>query len=392
MIDFSNSKNEDDIEQDSYESLIFPSDFEGHIYPECIKFGIYEREGVSLEDVSTAIEAGATHFTKRLKQEGELGALETQQQEMDDHPDQFTIEQKQALSNSLGNNNGTGANGRAIIKESIKVAADTGIVDKLKSGIALRKGLATKLKRNIFLNMPEVISFNEAATWEGTNMGVVGAMMDGKWEGAAASMVSGGFGQLATAAGAGIGSMAGKILKKGGMGGLIGGLAGFAGSGSVGDKFESITNTKSNPYKEQTFQGIDFRNFSFSFKFQARNGSELIVIRDIIQSFRAFSKPSFGGDESATGMFKYPHEFQIEFLTLSSNGDLITNEWIPELKYCICKNVKTDFGEGTWKSFQGGHPVEISLSLEFTETELITEEDVFGDTAVGRFKGKGRNF
>ena len=389
MIDFSNSKNEDDIEQDSYESLIYPSDFEGHIYPECIKFGIYEREGVSLKAISTAIEAGVGHGKERVEQEVELGKI---QSEIMNHstgqPTSMTIEE---LESAVASNKGTGADGRAIIMESINAAGATGIVDKLDKGIALRKGLATKLKRNIFLNMPDVISFNEAATWEGTNMGVVGAMMDNNFKGAGASMVAGGFGALSAAAGAGIGSIAGSVLKKGGMGGLIGGITGFM-NPSLGDKFESITNTKSNPYKEQTFQGVDFRNFSFSFKFQARNDGELIVIRDIIQSFRAFSKPSFGGDESTTGMFKYPHEFQIEFLTLSSNGDLQTNVWIPELKYCICKNVKTDFGESTWKSFQGGHPVQISLSLEFTETELITEEDVFGDTAVGRFKGKGRNF
>ena len=389
MLDFSNSKNVGDVEQSDYESLIFPTDYEGHIYPECIKFGIYEREGISLAKLKKAAKGAwneaSTGIVNNIQEGRDVAALEELNNA--DEPNNTKI---QALDAKIANSDGDDRTTVDVVGDSLNnhLGADTDFGKDSAAGIKARNGLATKIKRNIFLNMPNTISFNEAATWEGAEMGVVGALMSGNVAGGAESMASGAFGQLATAAGGGLGTLAGKGLGKVGMGGLIGAAGGFMASGAITDKFETVTNTKSNPFKEQTFQGVDFRSFSFAFKLQARNGGDLLVIRDIIQSFRAYSKPSY---KDGSGMFSYPHEFQIEFLTLM-NGELVTNEWIPQLKYCICKSVKTDFGEGQWKSFQGGHPLEVSLSLEFTETELITEEDVFGDTAVGRFSNTGGNF
>lgn len=391
MLDFSNSKNVGDVEQSDYESLIFPTDYEGHIYPECIKFGIYEREGISLAKLKKAVKGtwdeASTGIVNNIQEGRDVAKLEELNGFVGPMPEKMT---REALESKIANSDADGRNAATVTADAVinNFGADSKFGQDSAAGIKARNGLATKIKRNIFLNMPNTISFNEAATWEGAEMGVVGALMSGNVAGGAESMASGAFGQLATAAGGGLGTLVGKGLGKVGMGGLIGAAGGFMASGAITDKFETVTNTKSNPFKEQTFQGVDFRSFSFAFKLQARNGGDLLVIRDIIQSFRAYSKPSY---KDGSGMFSYPHEFQIEFLTLM-NGELVTNEWIPQLKYCICKSVKTDFGEGQWKSFQGGHPLEVSLSLEFTETELITEEDVFGDTAVGRFSNTGGNF
>ena len=65
---------------------------------------------------------------------------------------------------------------------------------------------------------------------------------------------------------------------------------------------------------------------------------------------------------------------------------------MPEIKYCICTSVNTNFATKEWRSFEGGAPVEVSLQLDFEETELITKEDVEGDTKVGRWAEKGSYF
>ena len=58
---------------------------------------------------------------------------------------------------------------------------------------------------------------------------------------------------------------------------------------------------------------------------------------------------------------------------------------------CVCKGVTTNFtSQNTWRALKTGHPVEISLQLQFEETELVTSEDVQGTAQVGRFTGKGK--
>ena len=61
----------------------------------------------------------------------------------------------------------------------------------------------------------------------------------------------------------------------------------------------------------------------------------------------------------------------------------------------MCTAVNTNFTGTGWRSFKGGAPTEITLQLTFSETEIITGEDVFGQTRVGRFAvpaGEGGNF
>ena len=48
--------------------------------------------------------------------------------------------------------------------------------------------------------------------------------------------------------------------------------------------------------------------------------------------------------------------------------------------------------QNAWRSLADGAPVEVSLALAFEETELVTGEDVIGETKIGRFKGSGGKF
>ena len=78
---------------------------------------------------------------------------------------------------------------------------------------------------------------------------------------------------------------------------------------------------------------------------------------------------------------------------MDDNDSYITNPYLPELKMCVCTGVNTNFSQsGGWRSFEGGAPVDISLQLTFSETEIITGEDVLGETKAGRFKDTKRRF
>ena len=66
----------------------------------------------------------------------------------------------------------------------------------------------------------------------------------------------------------------------------------------------------------------------------------------------------------------------IEFLK-NNSGSFIKNESIPSIYNCVCTNVTTNYTpEGFWVALRDGRPVSYTLSLAFTETKKITQEDI----------------
>lgn len=351
----------------------FPSDLQNIMfYPEQIKFSIYRRLGIDLQVLKKTIVTDAKKFVnspKALKEAQESGDAEA-----------IRKAEEQAKKTT----------GEQVIDTGKKV------LNRIEEGIKLRQGLNTvdNLKSTIYLPMPKENAFNESISWASSELGAVGAVMSGDLQGAAAGTA------LASAA-MGMGGAAGGILGSIMGGGVGGAVVGALASDGVQKGIESALGIKKNPFKEQTFEGIDFRKFSFSWTFNPASETEVLDLHNIIQTFRALSKPSF--TEGKGGIFNYPHEYQIEFLTYSGNTGALgrgkqvdetldTNPYLPQLKYCVCTAVNTNFATKEWRSFQGGAPIEVSLQLDFEETELITEGDVRGSTSVGRFKRSGRKF
>ena len=253
--------------------------------------------------------------------------------------------------------------------------------------------------------MPASVQYNEKIDWESRDLGIVGGLLNN--ESGYGQLESGLLNKVGSMAGGAAGAILSKIFGTSGMAGsAIGAVMGS--DSSLQSGFDSTFNIKANPFKEQTFQGVGFRPFEFSFTFRARSAAEMDAIQRIITVFRGFSKPAF--KESTVGTFEYPHEFRIEFLRYTEPANttntrlganfkdmsyqrLETNSNIPEIKYCICTGVNTNYtGSGGWNSFKDGAPVDITLQLTFEETEILTQNDVFGKTQSGSFKGQGRRF
>jgi hypothetical protein len=364
----------------------YPVDIQDQeFFPESIKFTVYKRESASLDavykDVMNAVEelaGGGKNITTSIPS----GGTESLKKHME----------KQDAVVAIKNNVETTGSFRAIMKY---IDEDTYIGDAART---VKKIFTSSMKglnqkhidkaqelEYIFLNMPNEISFTEPIGWEGADLGMVGAL--GKSGGSFAT--SGALSNLGNIIGGGTGALAGMFA--GGKMAILGGLVGSLGGDSAQKGVESSFGNTSNPYKEMTFSGIDFREFSFNFVFRARSLAEVTAIKNIIKVFRRYSKPTYGTNR---GIINYPEEFRIEFLTKDeANDKFITNEHIPQIKMCVCKNVTTNFSsQNTWKSFENGAPVEISLGLSFMETELVTGEDVMGDTQFGRFTETGKGF
>ena len=59
------------------------------------------------------------------------------------------------------------------------------------------------------------------------------------------------------------------------------------------------------------------------------------------------------------------------------NGALVPNDDLPKIHNCVCTNVSTNYTpEGFWVALKDGRSVSYGLSLAFTETIKITQQDV----------------
>jgi hypothetical protein len=179
-----------------------------------------------------------------------------------------------------------------------------------------------------------------------------------------------------------------------------------------------------NPFTEQVFNGVSFRNHSFALKMFARNKSEAQEILRIIRYLKVGTLPKFGDADiksleqaanniiagastalggsapppislpsgSQTGAYlEVPDRFLLEFVRLDPASDTIVK--IPHYKFqpCVCTNLSVNYTpDGQYVSFKDAiadlvdsgdtGPSQmfvpaVEISLEFAETRILTQRD-----------------
>ena len=165
---------------------------------------------------------------------------------------------------------------------------------------------------------------------------------------------------LATAAkGALAGGAVGEIQKK---------AAGIAGAEGVNAALKVLGGVAVNPHKVVLFTGVGFRDHTFSWKLSPRSRKESNDILLICEMFKFYSHPEY----LAGGLFfKYPEFFKIKFRHPS---------YLFELEPSVCTDVRIDYhGQGFPAYIRDADgsgipaPAEVTLSLSFKETEVITK-------------------
>lgn len=132
------------------------------------------------------------------------------------------------------------------------------------------------------------------------------------------------------------------------------------------DVFRGSTASTPNPKKQALFNGIDPRSFSWSWTLIPHSQQEAEQILNIIRFFTENSLPSLDNPNGA--FFDFPNEFIIEFDS-SLKG-------FPKIKDCVCTGVSTQFSQGgSIQLLESGHPVQTTISLSFTETQLLTKQN-----------------
>ena len=147
------------------------------------------------------------------------------------------------------------------------------------------------------------------------------------------------------------------------------------GLGDIDGAISKVTATAQNNFSEAVFKKINERSFSYSFKLIARNKDEAQDIQKIIKFFKFHMHPEL---DTANGSrySRVPSEFEIHYAYNDQK-----NNYLHELSRCVCNSVDVDYGGGDFQSFrqfddEGAAPVEITLSLGFTETTLLTKQQI----------------
>lgn len=178
-----------------------------------------------------------------------------------------------------------------------------------------------------------------------------------------------------------------------------------------------------NPFTEQVFNGISFRNHSFNFKMFARNKKEAKEILGIIRYLKIGVLPKYGtadmaalesiinstsaaaasasgsgssssaptvdfSSANAPGAFlEVPDRFLLEFVRLDPKTETIDR--IPHYKFqpCVCTNLSINYTpDGQYVSFKDAiielsdspsqiYVPAVEISIEFAETRILTQQD-----------------
>lgn len=152
-----------------------------------------------------------------------------------------------------------------------------------------------QMKQAIALHTPNDLSIRYSASWDASSLAGTMAMASvAENMGKAVSNLS--LSALKQAGGAGVAYAAGIAMKTPGAGQLL----------------SKTSGTAANPKKEQLFQEVDFRTFTFNYQFFPRSKEEAKNIQNIIKAFKLHMHPEY---KSGTGQFLYiyPSEFDIVY-------------------------------------------------------------------------------
>ena len=140
---------------------------------------------------------------------------------------------------------------------------------------------------------------------------------------------------------------------------------------NVSGAIRSTTRTVRNPYKEQIFQTMGFRSFAFEYKFAPRNERELRDVMEIIKLFKSHMHPEI---DLGGLFFTFPSEFEIEYVYKNRK-----NRYLNKIAPCFLTDLSVDYGNGgTFTTFKDarGAPSEITMSMAFRESELLTRSQI----------------
>ena len=228
----------------------------------------------------------------------------------------------------------------------------------------------TRITDSVALYLPPNVSDNTTAGYNDASTGIVGlvaagggkfldAMKRNDYQAAAEQLIGG---VKAISEEALIRSSAGIID-------LIGG-----GEGDTLGLANKVFGQAMNPYMEVIFDSMAMRNFTYNFTFTPKNAQERDDVQDIIKLFRYHMAPELKGAQHR--FLTLPSTFDIHYMYQHSKDYASENNFYSKIATCVLKDCNVNYTPNGVKSFQDGSPTQITMSLSFQETELLTKQSI----------------
>lgn len=219
------------------------------------------------------------------------------------------------------------------------------------------------LAESINLPMPEAVSNPSTINWSQEDFGMIGnAVVTGLQK-------MGQGNSSGDAIQGSLSSMSDRILSVGAFN-VASAAVGYAGGSASADGIMGqVAGKIPNPYKAMLFRGVNFREFSFVFKFVPFTESDCDLIDSIIQVMRSHAYPDFAGDQM---FFTYPGECQITYCWESG-----ANKWLNNFKRAVCTGIDVNYATGgQWTNMRNGFPNMITITTRWSEVEVVTKNDI----------------
>jgi hypothetical protein len=150
---------------------------------------------------------------------------------------------------------------------------------------------------------------------------------------------------------------------------IYAGLAALSTSGKIGEGVAQVAQSAAgiapNPSLSMMFNGVNFRSFTFDWMFAPKSADESNALRDIIRSLKAFSLPTFAGNDT-TAIFNYPYIVRPVIFPDTTEGYMTDYQW------CVMKAVNVHYSpQDASPAFYSKTkaPAFIRLTLELEEME-----------------------
>ena len=121
-----------------------------------------------------------------------------------------------------------------------------------------------------------------------------------------------------------------------------------------------------NPYKQQLFRSVEYRNFTFNFTFLPDSIEEASEIQKLILLLRETMLPTRSDNAF---YLVYPAEYTLTYMYKNSK-----NQNVPGIGTCVLTDVGVRYGGNDFVTFKNtsGRPAEVGLSLTFKEIVPLT--------------------
>jgi len=145
------------------------------------------------------------------------------------------------------------------------------------------------------------------------------------------------------------------------------------GGATLADLLGAAAGVQINPYNEVLFESIDYRTFSFRYRFFPKSEKETRNVKNIIDKFKEHMHPEL----TSSGFFYiYPSEFDIVYYFVDEKGDTKENVYFHRIGNCVLTDMGVEYGGDSFSTFSNGAPTQVNLTLTFREVELLTKREM----------------